>query len=300
MSEELFSLGDAIEAGTRHSEPKPFKVDGANYVAHGLNIVVDNIDADVDAASPRRTSTKYLRNAPTLSTADSFIEYIQANADAAKPFGTPNVFISEECAVAIMDANDDKLGGNRWRVEMPIEHSRQYRVWKDVAGASGLSQAAFADFVEQNILDISAPPSEQSDLGKMAIDFAQSMGTKYSLPNEVLTTARGLSVHERSTVKSSVRSGSGEADIIFQSEHTDREGNKLHVPRLFSIVIPIFKDGPMHFMPVGLRYRVRDGALKFAIDLPLKDRTEKSALEAMSSAMKTRLKGVALVYNGKI
>jgi hypothetical protein len=54
----------------------------------------------------------------------------------------------------------------------------------------------------------------------------------------------------------------GQDAIVFESTHTDKNGVKIDVPKLFMIAIPLFERSPDHYrIPVRIRYRLVAGAV---------------------------------------
>lgn len=139
----------------------------------------------------------------------------------------------------------------RHQAKFAPKQSRQLGVWR-LKNATPMNQAAFADFIENNILDLCDAPAEGAAI-------AEKLGTKVASPSKLLELARGLSIHEASTVKSHVNTTTGEVTLEYITAHSDSTGKKLCLPGMFCIGIPVFEGGDLYRVMVRLRYRIADG-----------------------------------------
>ncbi|KAA5602184.1 DUF2303 family protein, partial [Roseospira marina] len=64
-----------------------------------------------------------------------------------------------------------------------------------------------------------------------------------------------------------INTNSGEGSIIFEEEHTDGAGQKLTIPSLFCLAIPVFDQGTRYRMVARLRYRKSREGLNWWFDL---------------------------------
>jgi hypothetical protein len=78
-------------------------------------------------------------------------------------------------------------------------------------------------------------------------------------PQKLMQLSKGLQVNEDNKAKTFIDRNTGEHSIGFESENQDAEGNKLVVPNMFLIAIPIFEGGEPYRIPVRLRYSVKGG-----------------------------------------
>jgi uncharacterized protein YfdQ (DUF2303 family) len=118
-----------------------------------------------------------------------------------------------------------------------------------------MSQAKFAEFVEDHLLDVVGP--EQA--GPTATVFAESLGVTFATNARLLELSRGLSIRCEQNVTEVRDLGSGQVQIAFTEEHKDGAGQPLRIPGAFIIGIPVFLHGEKYQIPVRLRYR-KDGA----------------------------------------
>lgn len=108
------------------------------------------------------------------------------------------------------------------------------------------------------------------DIGKLVT----TLGGKRELatPTKLIELSRGLQVNESSAIREAVKLSSGEGVISFQSEHLDAAGEQLHVPSMFLLAIPVFRNGPLYQVLARLRYRKQPGGLVFWYELSRTDR----------------------------
>ncbi len=184
-----------------------------------------------------------------------------------------------------------RFGKFRALYEFPLD-----KRWKDWSGIDGkvLDQAEFAAFLEDHVLDLIGPDvstdgagNETRRLPPSVAQYLALMGGRCAQPNDVVALSRGLDVTANNKVSNKVDLQSGEGGIVFESSHTDGNGQRVDVPRLFMIAIPIFERADEHYrIPVRIRYRLRDGSVKWIptlfgaddiIDAAIKDAADKVA-----------------------
>lgn len=139
------------------------------------------------------------------------------------------------------------------RVHYAFPLSEQWQTWVAMNGKP-MGQADFAQFIEDNIADLSSPEVME------VTDYEAKFATKIATPSELVALSRGLAVRVESKAVSSVVLQSGEGEIVWDEVHQGADGKKLKVPGLFMLQIPLFHMGEAQRVPVRLRYRVREGA----------------------------------------
>jgi len=93
------------------------------------------------------------------------------------------------------------------------------------------------------------------------------LGGQFAGPEKLMDLSRGLRIHENATTVNVVNTFSGEGEVVFSSEHEDEAGEKLKVPNLFLIGIPIFKNGTNYRIACRLRFRKVSSAIVWTYDL---------------------------------
>ncbi|MBB4287950.1 DUF2303 family protein [Roseospira goensis] len=205
-------------------------------------------------------------------TLDSLIDHIKAHDTMQTA-----VFISRDPAqaVAVYDYVSGTLpeaepNWRNWRAVHDFPLSREWQLWSRASGDKK-SQGAFAAFVEDRILDIlpapdlTGEPATESD--RTLRELARLLTGTFAGPERMMELARGLVVHETSRVGEIINTSSGEGSIIFEKEHTDGAGQKLTIPSLFCIAIPVFDQGVRYRMVARLRYRKTREGLVWWFDL---------------------------------
>lgn len=144
-----------------------------------------------------------------------------------------------------------RFGEHRALYSFPI--SDEWQEWKSKNKSNVFTQAAFAEFLENRIVDVQDP----ANAGDAAKEYAATIGCTYASPSRLLELSRGLTVRIGSKHREARNLGTGETQFTFESVHQDESGAPLSVPGAFLIAIPFFRSGWSYQLPVRLRYRVR-------------------------------------------
>jgi hypothetical protein len=138
-----------------------------------------------------------------------------------------------------------------------------------------LRMVEFAEFLEDRVIDVLHLIPEEDELSEDLQKFINAGGGEalIATPQRLVELSRGLQVNENSAIREVNRLNSGEAQILFTSEHTDGNGEPLRVPSLFLIGIPVFRNGPIYRLAARLRYRKTPTGIVFWYDLWRHDRT---------------------------
>lgn len=148
--------------------------------------------------------------------------------------------------------------------EFPL--SEQWKAWKKVDGVV-MDQADFAEFLEDRALDLIAPDIGQDGAGveikKLPPQVAQLLGLlggRCALPQDIITLSKGLSITANARTAQRIDVNTGEGSLMFEEQHVGDGGQKITVPKLFMICIPVFDKAPFHYrIPVRIRYRLSGG-----------------------------------------
>lgn len=219
----------------------------------------------------RRQGTATLRNL------ESLIEHVNRFKDADSVLYALDD-MAQPSLQAVLDYHkagadgQPRFGKHRAIYRFPI--SDEWKAWQD-KNATGMSQAEFAEFLEDRITDVIAPP----DLVNAPLDaedpmakLASLLGGSFASPTRLMELARGLSIRAQEQVRQATNLSTGEVSIQFTSEHQDEAGQPLKVPNLFLIAIPVFKNGPLYKVAVRLRYRLRTGQITWFYELHRTDK----------------------------
>jgi uncharacterized protein YfdQ (DUF2303 family) len=162
-------------------------------------------------------------------------------------------------------------GRHRIRYEFPF--SDEWRVWLEHDGKP-MDQADFAEFIEERAPDMTTLVEAE------AAHFARELQLdRIGTPAHIFELARGLEINVASKVKQNVKLQSGEAKLVFEEEHSGRDGQPVTVPGAFALSIPLFYNQDPITVPVRLRYRVSVGAIIWVYKLFRVDRMVAEAVD---------------------
>lgn len=159
--------------------------------------------------------------------------------------------------------------------------SREWKAWQAKNGQS-MTQLEFAAFLEERGIDILPAPVFEgplSDADAKLKKIADLLRGRFAGPEKMMDLSRGLAIHESARVIAATNLSSGEGAVTFETEHKDGEGQKLEVPNLFTIGIPVFEHGDLYRVLVRLRYRKNGGSLNWFYDLYRADTVFDDALK---------------------
>lgn len=245
---EKLSISRAPERriGSSHDGARPFVVAPSDYVAHSLEAYLPK--------PPRIREKRHLLDP------DSFIRYYNR-------FATPTsvIFASHHSDGTIRaefdyhgDASDPQWREHSAFYECP--RTDEWRAWVRI-NDSWLSQADFAEFIEDHLLDIYEPK------GAQMLEIAKRMqATK--------------NIHFTSGI--SLQSG----DIDFEFRETtqataDQPGkkDKFTLPEEITLGLSVFEGFAPYQVKAKFRYRINDGQLKMKIVLHRPDLVIKKAFD---------------------
>jgi len=135
--------------------------------------------------------------------------------------------------------------------------SPEWDTWKAQDG-KGQSQADFAQFIEDNSVDIAHPPAAV-----------------------MLEIARTMDATRKVTFKQATRLVDGTRTLIYTDEVQASANQELPIPDAFDIAIPAFLGGARVAMKARLRFRIDHGSLVIGYALWRADEVYRTAFEAM-------------------
>lgn len=222
----------------------------------------------------------------TLTTLDAFCDYVNRHKDSAQAV----VFLDDRDPSApklraIFNAHEQTARGSDGSVsalvrgqadwqdfgaEYAFPLSPEWQTWTELP--STFSQADFAAFLEDRIVDVTEP-------GESVRAFAKDVGAALADAARLLELSRGLAVHVDGRVAQAVNLGTGEHSVTFEETHKDASGAPLKVPGAFAIGIPVFRLGALYQLPVRLRYRAGNGKLTWSLAVQRADKAFDLALD---------------------
>jgi uncharacterized protein YfdQ (DUF2303 family) len=172
---------------------------------------------------------------------------------------------------------DGKAGFRDHRVVYAPELSEQWTAWTEHDGEA-LSMSEFAQHLEDRALDMIDPAAPMPASTKAILD---ALGVKAAAPSVIRGLARSLTIHESSRVTEARNLQSGEAQLTFESTHTDQDGKPLTVPGAFLVGIPIYKGGPGYLFVARLRYRKSGPSITWSYSLAQTDAAKREVMAEM-------------------
>jgi len=197
-----------------------------------------------------------------------------------------------------------QFGHHRTVYKFPL--SKEWKAWMK-GNAVVMNQAEFAEFLEDRSLDIIDAPdfvhaafdAQESDPVKKRMAEANAkleeisikLGIPYAGTKDIVALAKGLSLTVESTAQQKVELASGQATITYEEVHRDKRGEKLVVPGLFLIAIPVFEGELPYRMVVRLRYRFKEGSVLWFYQIHRPDLTFDAAFKGATEKV---IEGTAL------
>lgn len=230
----------------------------------GDSIVTESIKKYIDEW---RTEPERREGTATMTDINSFIAHVNRfKTSESAIFADSNK--SQPGLLAVLDYHEAVNVGEALNLDAQAQfcrHRTQYKFpvsqeWKDWNENNGrkMTQGEFAVFIEEHIRDVLVPPTFQGELSeqdqKLLKDVTLLTG-RLAGPEKLMALSRGFAVTETSKVLSVTNLSTGEYNVAFGAEHADEEGQKLDVPSMFLIGIPVFDNGPAYRVQVRLRYR---------------------------------------------
>jgi uncharacterized protein YfdQ (DUF2303 family) len=215
----------------------------------------------------------------------SFIEFVNRFKTADTVIFADNKR-SAPSLLAVLDYNQSTLspsgGLANWGQHRVLHKFPVSDEWKTWIGGNKqqMNQETFAAWIEERILDVADPTLATERTTQILSALG---GVLLASPAKLLALSKGLAVHVKSQLENFVKLDSGEANLVWKTEHQDEAGVKLNVPGAFLIAIPLFQGGSCYPIIVRLRYRVGNGAVSWSYALY---RTEEFFDAAIAQACK--------------
>lgn len=170
--------------------------------------------------------------------------------------------------------------------------SDEWKAWKAMDG-EWMSMAQFAVFLEERFIDVEQiedPDSLNADIQQLR----KALNTTLATPTKLLELSQELVVLENATHAQSQNRYTGESAIMVRNEHTDENGQKIELPKMFVINIPVFDRGDHWRIAARLRWS-KSGGVKFIYDLWGIERVFETAISEVCNTAQTNT-GLPLFY----
>lgn len=246
MDTELKDLIALVHSGTSSRDicpsGKPYTIIPENYKL-----------ADCERLLPKPIRK---RGTATFTSAKSFVRYVNEHkTDSSRIFAheTPKISFT-----AILDFHGKDASWGEHTARFSPEFSPAWLRWTAAIGKP-MNQAAFAEFIERNVSDITAPK------GAVVLEIAENLTAKCDV---------------RFDQKMGV--ADGKTRLVFEEDITVSGGGKsiatgsLDLPRAITTSIPVFVGSQSDDILWRIRPSVRERQLVFSIECPyLSDIIEK-------------------------
>jgi uncharacterized protein YfdQ (DUF2303 family) len=158
------------------------------------------------------------------------------------------------------DAQDlQRWGSHRSVYTCPL--SDPWKLWTSKSGVD-MSQEAFAQFIEDNMVDLANPAESDDGL--------------FPKPAAVLEMARNLAITVNAEFQRSINPTTGESTLINKSEHGPKSTK---IPKAFLLGIPVFDAGQPYRVEARLRFALTANGPRFAYVLYQADAIKRDAFK---------------------
>lgn len=212
----------------------------------------------------------------TLRDVESFTNYWNLYSDADS-----RVFADRDGGkfTAVLDyhvSDDGRLHTARWgthKAVLQLRHTEEWTAWLAKSGQK-MTQAEFAEFIEDNAPDIFEPPSA------IMLELATTLDATTSAQFEQATNLHN-----------------GQVQLSFREDVKGTFGGaeKKTVPREFKIQVSVYEGQPLIVVVARIRYRITGGKLTIWYDLLHTDRRKREAFELVTDQI---AKAGISVFNG--
>ncbi len=252
-SAEAFRLAEALTVLTAGAL-QPAKVGDAHFVNLPPGYTQTDITKLVEAAAPRPTRK---RGVVELAAVESLIQYCkdQGAAATAYLFADPDAL----AIAAVFNDQRDLPGWRDHRAVFKAAYTPEFQRWIGRNGhTKAMSQTEFAEFIEDNLADITEPAAHQ------LLEVATTIQAKTDIN---FASAKRL------------QDGQVQMQYTEAINATAGANGALTIPREFQLGLRIFKNGDGYKLRARLKYRIGSGSVKFWYEL---DRPERAVEDAFS------------------
>lgn len=162
----------------------------------------------------------------------------------------------------------DEFGG--WKDFYSVYEPKYSPEWKrwSASNKRTFSQIEFAEFIEENIMDI--VQQDRSPSGHQLLEMALSFDSTQNM-----------------RFKSAIRLQNGAVEMNFIESDDDQTLTKMKMFEKISIGIPVFRNGDAYRVDARVRYRVKEGKLTFCYELIRKDKIFEEAAKTIITKIRT-------------
>ena len=232
----------------------------------GIGIVVPD-GYTLEKVAPLEPALTRIHQGVLLHTLDSFLAYVERYKGAdTQIFAEPGFLAQGQRPIvtAVIDYHGvDRPDYAAHIASYQPRYSDQWQRWHK-ACAAPLKQAEFAEFIEEVRADIREPTAAQ-----------------------LLDIVRTFKASKRVEFDSVVYQPNGDVRLAYD-ERTEQKGSSGALPEQMRLGIPVYFRGAHYEVPVLVRYRVGDGAVKFSLKIDRGDVIEDAAFNAIAIDIEAR------------
>lgn len=253
---ETAAVMTALAAAACQSE----NIDGSHHVTLPPGYTHKDVTSLVEQAQPqpdRKRGTVAVKNV------DSLLACLADQAEhGAQDFAY--VYADPDCntiAAVFNDQRADTPGWRDYRVVFKAEFTREYARWKDANGKH-MGQTEFAEFIEDNLADITEPAAQQ------LLDVVTTIQAKTDI-----------------NFSSGKRLDNGQNQLTYNETIDARAGanGALQIPRVLGLGLRVFKNEAGYKLTARLKYRLGGGGVKFWFELDRPELVEEAAFAEYTS-----------------
>jgi hypothetical protein len=206
-----------------------------------------------DIRDENRERPERMKGTANVQTIDSFNELVNRHKNDQASIIFADTLSAAPSLLGVLNYNTvgQSPGWRDHRVAFKFPLSKEWKEWVDAcATGKKFTQPDFGAFLLLNMIYLTSPTSEEEQLAK-------NFGTTCATPADLLQLGKGLELHINAVSKEEVNPRTGEKSIVFTEEQKDGQGQKLAVPGLFIIRIPMFlgDSASVTRVPVHLFFR---------------------------------------------
>lgn len=211
----------------------------------GIPFIVTPKDTTMQSLEALLPAPTAIRSTVILDDVLSFARYVnEFKNENTKIFAQQSDLTATFRAVIDYSGKDNPSWCNH-KATYACPQSKEWKAWNFHNGTK-LSQKDFAEFLEDNLIDIVNPSGA-----------------------EVLEVAKSLVSKNTVNFKSGIRLDNGNEQLVYEETSEAKAGAKgeLEIPTGFTLGIAPFKGGPSYRIEARLKYRIDSGRLLFFYEL---------------------------------
>jgi uncharacterized protein YfdQ (DUF2303 family) len=224
---------------------------------YAIKEISDRVELQQDVPNRKRGTVQ-------LKSLQSLMDYMADMQTADSASTDAFVYANPDLRTITAVFNDNKNAGG-WRDHRAVfsaEFTPEFKRWMDWNGKQ-MGQTEFAEFVEDNMADITEPAAAK------LLDMALTIQAKTDI-----------------NFSSAKRLQNGQVQLQYTEAINATAGTNggMEIPKEFTLGLRIFKNGEGYKLRARLKYRLNAGAIKFWYEL---DRPERSIEDAFAGYVAT-------------